>query len=72
MEYVEFNYMACRDSTVGVATGYGLDDREVGVPVPVGARSYLLHVVQTDSEDHPASYPMGAGGSFNGRKEAGM
>jgi hypothetical protein len=26
-----------RDSEVGIATGYGLDDREVGVRVPVGS-----------------------------------
>jgi hypothetical protein len=25
-----------RDSVVGVATGYGLDDRGVGIRVPVG------------------------------------
>jgi hypothetical protein len=25
-----------RDSVVGIVTGYGLDDREVGVRVPVG------------------------------------
>jgi hypothetical protein len=28
------------DSAVGVATGYGLDDRGVGVPVPVGSRIF--------------------------------
>jgi hypothetical protein len=28
----------CRDSAVGIASGYGLDDREVGVRVPVGSR----------------------------------
>jgi hypothetical protein len=27
-----------RFSAVGIATGYGLDDRGVGVPVPVGPR----------------------------------
>jgi hypothetical protein len=27
-----------RDSAVGIATGYGLDDWEIGVPVPVGSR----------------------------------
>jgi hypothetical protein len=27
-----------RDSVVGIATGYGLDDRGVGVRVPVGSR----------------------------------
>jgi hypothetical protein len=26
-----------RDSSVGIATGYGLDDRGVGVRVPVGS-----------------------------------
>jgi hypothetical protein len=27
-------------SVVGIATGYGLDDRKVGVPVPVGSRIF--------------------------------
>jgi hypothetical protein len=29
-----------RDSSVGIATGYGLDGRRVGVRVPVGARIF--------------------------------
>jgi hypothetical protein len=29
-----------RDSSVGIATGYGLDDRGVGVGVPVGSRIF--------------------------------
>jgi hypothetical protein len=29
-----------RDSAVGIATGYGLDDRGVGVRVPVGSRIF--------------------------------
>jgi hypothetical protein len=29
-----------RDSSVGTATGYGLDDRGVGVGVPVGSRIF--------------------------------
>jgi hypothetical protein len=29
-----------RDSSVGIATGYGLDDREVGVRVPVRTRIF--------------------------------
>jgi hypothetical protein len=32
--------LGIRDSSVGIATGYGLDDRRVGVPDPVGARIY--------------------------------
>jgi len=30
----------------------------------------LLHRVQTGSEDHPVSYPMGTRGSFTGSKSA--
>jgi hypothetical protein len=29
-----------RDSTVSIATGYGLDDREVGVRVPIESRNF--------------------------------
>jgi hypothetical protein len=29
-----------RDSAVGTATNYGLDDRRIGVPVPVGSRIF--------------------------------
>jgi hypothetical protein len=29
-----------RDSAVGIATGYGLDDRGIGVRVPVGSRIF--------------------------------
>jgi hypothetical protein len=29
-----------RDTVVGIATGYGLDDREVGVRVPVRSRTF--------------------------------
>jgi hypothetical protein len=32
--------MEGRDSAVGIATGYGLDDRGVGVRIPVGSRSF--------------------------------
>jgi hypothetical protein len=51
-----------RDSVVGVATGYWLDDRGVGIRVPLGQEFSLLHVVQTGSGTHPASYPLGTGG----------
>jgi hypothetical protein len=54
-------------SAVGMATGYGLDDREVGVRVPVGARFSLLHLVHTGS----GVDPMGTRGSFPGGKAAG-
>jgi hypothetical protein len=31
-----------RDSSVGIATGYGLDDRGVGVQVPLGVRKIIM------------------------------
>jgi hypothetical protein len=34
------NTFRSRDSSVGIATGYGLDDRGVGVRVPVGSRIF--------------------------------
>jgi hypothetical protein len=43
-----------------------------GVRFPGGVREFsLLHSVQTDSKDHPASYAMGFGGSFPGLKRQG-
>jgi hypothetical protein len=58
-------YLICwrRDSAVGIATGCGLDGRGVG-----GEDSSPLHVVETGSEAHTASYQMGYGGSFHGGK----
>jgi hypothetical protein len=56
-----------RNSAVGIATGYGLDDGWVGVWVQVGT----LHVVQTSSEAQPASYSIGTGAYFPGSKAAG-
>jgi hypothetical protein len=60
------------DSSVGIATAYGLDDRMIGVRFPVAVRNFSLrHRVQTGSEAHSASYPMGTGGSFPEGKVAG-
>jgi hypothetical protein len=33
-------YIRRRGSVVGIVTGYGLDDQEVGVRVPVGSRIF--------------------------------
>jgi hypothetical protein len=53
--------------SAGIATGYGLDDRMVGVRFPAGAGNFFLrHCIQTSSGVHPASYPMGTRGSFPG------
>jgi hypothetical protein len=61
-----------RDSSVGIATGYGLDDRMIGVRFLEGAGNFSLRYhVQTGSGAHPASYPMRTTGSFPGGKVAG-
>jgi hypothetical protein len=61
-----------RDSSDGIALGYGLDDRGSRVRFPAGAGNFSLnHRVQNGSGAHSASYPMGTRGSFPGGKAAG-
>jgi hypothetical protein len=48
---------------------YGLDDRAIEVRSLTGAEDFSSSpCVQTGSGAHPASYPMGTGGSFPGGK----
>jgi hypothetical protein len=62
-----------RDSSVGIALGYGLDDRGSRFRYPTGTGNFSLHHrVQNGSGAHPASYPMDSGGSFPGSKTAGV
>jgi hypothetical protein len=56
-----------RDSLVGTALGYGLDVRGSKIRLPARAGNFSLHHrVQNGFRAHPASYPMGTGGSFSG------
>jgi hypothetical protein len=57
------------DSSVDIATGYALDGRGIWVQLPTGTKDSYLSV-QTGSGAHPATYPMGIGGSFPGGKVA--
>jgi hypothetical protein len=60
------------DSSVGITLGYGLDDRGSRVRFPAETGNFSLYYrVQNGSGAHPASYPMGTGGSFPRRKAAG-
>jgi hypothetical protein len=52
-----------RDSSVGIATGW-----TTRVRFPALQDYSLLHVVQTGSGAHPASYPVGTWGFFPGGK----
>jgi hypothetical protein len=65
-------HIKSRDSSVGIALNYGLDDRGSRVRFPAGAGNFSFHHrVQNGSGAHPASYPMGTRGSFPGGKAAG-
>jgi hypothetical protein len=61
-----------RDSAVGIATSYGMVDREVGVQVPVGSRIFSYPRRPGRPWAHPISYPIGTRGPFSGGKAAGV
>jgi hypothetical protein len=69
--YTYIHKLKSRDSTVGIATGYGLDDKTIGVRVPVGQKCSFLLVIQTESGAQPASYRNGTGVFFPGVKATG-
>jgi hypothetical protein len=61
-----------RDSSVGIALGYGLEVWGSRVRFPAVAGNSSLHRrVQNGSEAHPVSYSMGSRGSYPGGKAAG-
>jgi hypothetical protein len=62
-----------RDSSVGIALSYWLDDRSSRVRFPAGAGNFSLHhSVENGFGAHPASYLMGNNrGSFPGGKVGG-
>jgi hypothetical protein len=65
-------YNLYHDSSVGIALGYGLDNRVSRVRFPVEAGNFSLHHrVQNGSEAHPDPYPMDTMGSFPAGKAAG-
>jgi hypothetical protein len=56
-------------SSVSIVSDYGLDDRAIEVRSPTEAKDFSSSpCVQTGSEVHPGSYPMGTGGPFSGGK----
>jgi hypothetical protein len=59
-----------RDSPVGIATGYWLDDRGVEVRVPVGARIFSSPRFPDRLWVYP-TYQISTGGYFPGGKAAG-
>jgi hypothetical protein len=43
VSHTVYRRMRSRDSSVGIATGYKLDGRGIGVRVPVGSRIFSSH-----------------------------
>jgi hypothetical protein len=60
-----------RDSRVGIATSYWLEDEGLEFESRWGQEFSLLHVIQTGSGVHPTFYPLGTWGSFLGVKWPG-
>jgi hypothetical protein len=62
------NYRS-QGSSVSIVSGYGLDDRAIGVRSPVGAKDFSSSLcVQSGSGAHPASCTMDTMGPFPGGK----
>jgi hypothetical protein len=58
-----------RVSSGSIVSDYGLDDREIGVRSPAGAKDFSSSLcIQTGSGAHPASCTMGTGSPFPGAK----
>jgi hypothetical protein len=57
-----------RDSAVGIATGYGLDEGGVGVRVPIGSRIFAssCRPDRLCPPPHPPVCPMSTVGPFPG------
>jgi hypothetical protein len=67
--FLYFETRGRRVSSGSIVSGYGLDDRAIGVRSSAGAKDFSSSLcVQTGSGAHPASCTMGTGGPFPGGK----
>jgi hypothetical protein len=66
-----YNYYRGRDTAVGIATAYGLNDREVGVRILVGSRIFTSSYRPDRLWDPPHHLYNGYWGLFPGSKAAG-
>jgi hypothetical protein len=69
--FQNYEWLTIIYSSVGIATGYGLDNRDSSVRFKAGAGNFSLHHrVQNGSATHTSSYPVGNGGYSLGVKWA--
>jgi hypothetical protein len=67
--FVVYFVVGSRGSSGSIVSGYGLDDRAIGVRSPAGAKDFSsILCVQTGSGAHPTSCTVGTGGPFPGAK----
>jgi hypothetical protein len=65
--YLNYYSIWRRGSSVSIVSGYGLDDRKIGVRSPAEAKDFSCNLcVQIGSGAHPASCTMGTVGPFPG------
>jgi hypothetical protein len=58
-------------SSVSIVSGYGLDDRAIGVRSPAKAKDFSFNLcVRTGSGAHPVSCTMGTGGKARPGRDA--
>jgi hypothetical protein len=65
---IHTSLLRSRGSSGSIVSDYGLEDRVIEVRSPTGADFSSSPCVQTGSGAHPASCPMGTGGSLPGGK----
>jgi hypothetical protein len=67
--YTRYECVCEPGSSVGIVSGYGLDDRAIEVRFPAKEKDFSsILCVQTGSGAHPAYCTMGTGGPFPGTK----
>jgi hypothetical protein len=72
IKYIKIpRWLRRRDSVIVIETGYGLDDKGIGVRVPVGSRTFSSPCRPVWIWVHPTFYEMSNEGSFRRGKEAG-
>jgi hypothetical protein len=69
--FISFTFLMSRDSAVGIATAYGLNDQEVGIQIPEGPRIFSSPRRPDWHWGLPSPYTMGARGFFPGVKRPG-
>jgi hypothetical protein len=68
ISFAGFSDIGIQDGSVSIVMVCGLHGQ--GSIHSRGKKFIFLHSIQTDSGDHPATYPMGTRGSFHGGKAA--